>query len=91
MKITNQKYKSIVEELSSIEHQRWSNWQSYVHEQCLQTPEGNLIIPANCVERWNRQISTPYSQLTESEKQSDRDQVNLYLPHLMDMLGIKRD
>lgn len=91
MKISDEKYDSIVEQLAAIEHRRWSNWQTFVHEQCIHTPEGNLIIPQKCVERWNRQISTPYSELSEDEKQSDRNQVNLYLPHLLDILGIKRD
>lgn len=32
---------------------------------------GSLIIPAEFVERWRGQMKTPYSELSESEQDSD--------------------
>lgn len=68
----------LIEELASIEHERWSRWQSYLHAKI--DHDGRL--PTGLIERWTRQINTPYDQLTELEKQSDREQVLKYLPFL---------
>ena len=70
----------LLEELASVEHDRWSHWQRYVHAQCQETSEGGLLIPPALVERWTGQLNTPYSALSEEEKESDREQVRRYLP-----------
>ena len=73
----------IVEDLASIEHERWAHWQKYVHGKGVRQPDGSLLLPAELVGRWEAQIATPYSELSESEKQSDRDQVHRYLPRVL--------
>ncbi|NEU12099.1 hypothetical protein G3T14_08135 [Methylobacterium sp. BTF04] len=70
----------LIEELASIEHQRWAHWQKYMHEKATKQPDGSLVLPADLVKRWEKQIGTPYDLLSASEKESDREQVNLYLP-----------
>lgn len=67
--------KKLTEELAAIEHRRWAHWQQYLHEQCERLSDGRLAIPRALAERWEIQIHTPYEQLSEKEKQSDRDQV----------------
>ena len=74
---------SLIEELSAVEHTRWANWQRYVHDNCEQLSDGRLAIPADLVSRWERQIETPYEELTEKEKESDREQVRQALPVLL--------
>jgi len=69
----------LVEALAVIEHERWSHWQRYMHSKCEPQPDGSLRIPADLVQRWQRQTETPYSALTEKEKESDREQVRIYL------------
>lgn len=69
-----------LEELADIEHQRWSDWQRYLHGKCIVNNNGDLIIPIELVVRWERQINTPYKELSEQEKESDRNQVRRYLP-----------
>lgn len=73
------------EELADIEHQRWSDWQAWCHkilrENCP-SPELEKVL-----ERWDRQISTPYKDLSESEKQSDRDQVARYFPIITHLIN----
>lgn len=69
------------EQLAAIEHERWAHWQRWMHSQCPSSPvTGDRVIPAHLVERWERQIATPYADLSEREKDSDREQVDRYLP-----------
>lgn len=64
-------YEELVEKLAAIEHERWSYWQSWVH-----TVYENPTRPfEEAIKNWKRQIDTPYAELTEQEKQSDREQV----------------
>jgi hypothetical protein len=71
------------QKLAAIEHERWADWQRYVHKVCLDNmPElgGNLIIPQWAVENWTRQINTNYADLSDEEKASDLRQVDRYWP-----------
>lgn len=70
----------LLEELASLEHQRWSHWQRYLHSKCTPLPDGSLTIPADLVKRWTEQMSTPYEALPEDQRVSDREQVQRYLP-----------
>jgi hypothetical protein len=66
------------EKLAAIEHERWSDWQAWCHkilrENCP-SPELEKVL-----ERWDRQIATPYDKLSDSEKASDMEQVDRYWP-----------
>lgn len=70
----------LLEKLAAVEHERWAHWQQYMHDHCQRADDGSLIIPAEAARRWQAQIDTPYADLTEAEKESDRDQVRRYLP-----------
>lgn len=76
----------LVEQLAAIEHERWSHWQRYMHEKAIKQSDGSLIIPRELVRKWELQIATPYSELTEEEKSSDREQVARYLPLIRNAL-----
>ena len=71
------------EVLARIEHDRWSHWQSFLHQQGERDDSGNLVLPRHLVERWERQMRTPYGELSDAEKESDRDQVDRYLPEVV--------
>lgn len=60
------------EQLAAIEHERWSDWQNYVHKVYL---EGNF---KEFMLRWQKQIATPYAELSDQEKASDMEQVDRY-------------
>ena len=66
------------EKLAALEHERWAHWQKWMHGVCTRNEDGSLTIPAVLVERWERQIATLYEDLSEREKDSDREQVNCY-------------
>ncbi len=78
----------LVEKLAEVEHERWSHWQSYMHSKCERRADGALVIPADLVAQWERQIATPYSELSVKERESDREQVQRYLPMMLKALGI---
>ncbi|MEO7351955.1 MAG: hypothetical protein ABIW17_08660 [Marmoricola sp.] len=78
---------ALLEELARVEHERWAHWQQYVHGQCRRAADGSLTIPAELAERWAIQIATPYTELSDAEKESDREQVRRYLPLLLDAVA----
>ena len=78
----SKRLEAAVEQLAALEHERWAHWQSYVHSVAERRVDGSLVIPPNLVARWERQIATPYADLTEAERESDREQVRRYLPAL---------
>ncbi|WP_066519121.1 MULTISPECIES: hypothetical protein [Sphingobium] len=76
----------LVEQLAAIEHERWSHWQLYMHSKGQKRPDGSLVFSAEAVSRWEKQATTAYADLTESEKKSDREQVDRYLPLILKTL-----
>lgn len=50
------------EKLAELEHRQWAHWTRYMLD--------NLSFEN--IERWKRQIQTPYNELPEAEKDSDR-------------------
>jgi hypothetical protein len=77
-----------IEEGADVAHQIWSHWQTHLHGLCIDTtiipPETANIqyqakcFPAKFYDRWEKQIKTPYSELSEKEKESDREQSRKY-------------
>jgi hypothetical protein len=51
------------EQLAALEHDQWNHWTQYMLENLT---EDNIA-------RWTRQIRSHYSELTEKEKESDRE------------------
>lgn len=72
------KLDDLKEKLASIEHERWSDWQKWCHEVLRESMPDHWTELNNVLERWDKQIATSYKDLSEREKQSDRDQVDRY-------------
>ncbi len=70
----------LIEQLAAKEHAGWAHWMDYLFSVCEPLPDGSLVIPFPLVERWQRQVTTPYARLSEREKQSDRNEVVHILP-----------
>lgn len=81
----------LVERLAALEHERWAHWQRYMHSKGQRAADGSITLPADLVQRWERQIETPYDQLSDDERESDREQVRRYLPHIADALRGTRE
>ena len=64
------------QKLAAVQHEIWSHWMKYLFSVCQHEPAGVEVILPNEAERWKRQMNTPYSELTEKEKESDRDQAD---------------
>ncbi|WP_354114462.1 hypothetical protein [Bradyrhizobium sp. RT3a] len=79
----------LIERLAEIEHERWSHWQRYMHSKAVEQPNGALLVPPELVQQWERQLETPYSELSEKEKESDREQVKKYLPVIAEAISSK--
>ncbi len=70
----------LIEQLADKEHDSWARWMRYLFSRCPFTEKGDAIIPRELVARWKRQAATPYVELSEQEKQSDRNEVAHILP-----------
>ena len=77
--------KEFVEKGVDLEHKRWAGWQSYLFSKSEWTENGYLIPKELCF-RWQRQIDTPYSKLSEEEKENDRIEVRKYIPLIRQLL-----
>lgn len=77
----------VLDQLATVEHERWAHWQQYMHDQCERQDDGSLVIPPHLVQRWETQIATPYSELSPEEQRSDQEQVLRYLPVVIKALG----
>ena len=70
----------LIEQLADKEHASWANWMNYLFSKCVHGTFGSVAIPLVLVEQWTRQANTPYAELSEREKQSDREEVKHILP-----------
>jgi hypothetical protein len=82
----NQENVELREKLAAIEHERWADWQKWMHQKVVYAyacyhcgDDASMFrLPVEAMHRWNKQIETPYSELSELEKASDMEQVDRY-------------
>ena len=53
----------LLEQLSALEHEQWAHWTKYMLES----------LTADNIARWKEQIETSYENLSDKEKESDRE------------------
>ena len=63
-----------LEKLAATQHEIWSHWMKYLFEVSITNRNGTVTIQADKVERWKRQMNTPYEELSSKEKESDIEQ-----------------
>ncbi len=67
------------EKLADYAHEAWSGWMKCMFEKSTINSDGEIVIPASLVERWKRQMNTPYDKLPENEKISDRKEADIMI------------
>lgn len=70
---------TLLERLAALAHSQWSGWMEYLFSKCQFNSDGTATIPTWGVERWKRQINTPYEELSEPEKESDRKEARKFI------------
>ena len=80
---------SIIELVAEVQHEIWAHWMNYMFSQgeIDEYAGGDWVMPVEKVERWTRQMNTPYCQLTHKEQESDRHQAYEFLTALGIMGG----
>ncbi len=58
--------------MAALEHLRWSGWETYRESILEKGDRRKPEDPETHLERWKRLRETPYRDLTEAEKESDR-------------------
>ncbi len=72
-----------VEALAALAHEMWSGWMEYLFSD-FRWGTIHFGVPVDSMARWQRQMNTPYSELPETEKESDRDQARKMLAIIED-------
>jgi hypothetical protein len=65
--------------LAADQHDIWSHWMNYMFTCGVFLPDGTWVMPPSLVGRWQRQANTPYHELSDAERQSDRDVVSEFV------------
>lgn len=70
----------LVEQLADKEHESWARWMAYLFSRCEPNSDGSLHVPSDYVASLQKQIDASYAELSEQEKQYDRDEVACIMP-----------
>jgi hypothetical protein len=73
------------EDLANLSHEIWAHWMTYMFSRCEET-QGGTLIPFELEQRWKRQMQTDYADLSEKEKESDREQADKILRIILSYL-----
>jgi len=67
------------EKIADLCHRQWSGWMAHLFRKSAINPDGTATIPEWAVKRWQRQIVTDYKDLSEEEKNSDREEADKFI------------
>lgn len=87
------------EALADVQHEIWSHWMRYFFTKCQnrqpwlgEGDEGTYtVFPISLANRWTRQMNTPYAELSEQEKNSDREQADKILAVLPELSALSEE
>lgn len=65
--------------MARIQHDIWAHWMKYLFSCCKKVDNSDsVIIPADKVLSWKKQMQTPYDELSAEEKEADREVVRKF-------------
>ena len=74
------KEKEVVrEKIADVQHEIWSHWMRYMFSCGTFNEDGSWTMPADKVKRWQAQMNTSYTNLTQREQASDIEQADKVL------------
>ena len=73
----------IMNKLGSAQHEIWSNWMKFLFTQGYNLEDGTFKIKRDKVERWKRQMKTPFDELSKEEQETDVQVVKDHLNEVM--------
>ena len=76
---------NIAEKIADKTHEIWCNWMKHLFSKCEMNEDGTATIPKHFVDRWIYQTNTKYEDLSEDDKQKDRDVFQEYYGDLVDI------
>lgn len=63
----------LVEVIADFMHEQWSHWMKYQFSQMKWRSDDLFSMDINQFHHWKRQMEIPYAELSEKEKDSDRE------------------
>ncbi len=94
LSVTDDRMGELREKLAAMQHEQWSGWMEYLFKRCKRAylMSDELTIVEGDVQRWKRQVATPYTDLPENEKESDRIEADKYIDLIRsEVLGVVGD
>jgi hypothetical protein len=67
------------EQLAALQHEIWAHWMNYLFSVSQEEQDGAYRIPVEQAQRWIKQVNTSYVELSDLEKESDREQADKVL------------
>jgi len=74
--------KNLREVLADESHEIWAHWMRHMFTRMQYSQNGEWVILDHDMKRWTKQAHTPYKKLSESEKDSDRNQADKILKRI---------
>jgi hypothetical protein len=62
----------LVDKMAKYCHESWYVWMNYLFSHSTKNTDGSVTIPKEFVDRWKRQMKTPYNKLSKEEQESDK-------------------
>ena len=76
----------VLEDMAELSHNQWAGWARWMMENWDDVHHSGETF----IDRWCRQIATPYSELSELEKESDRIEARKMI-QMLEWHGYKRE
>ena len=67
------------EQLAALAHAQWSGWMQWLFQLSTTHSDETVTIQPEHALRWKHQMNTPYAELTEREKDRDREEADKVL------------